>query len=353
MREHQPDAPSSQITPDSFYGEFHGHKVRHLESVLPSLRTSSEALIWTAGDSSLDNKYWFFDTAPAVGAYAQVLVPPVSKCDVTYWLNYLARSDDDGGGDERSGGSDRNIKWGAINTAVEATTLNQRVFRLLPQDRFIRDNILSDDVLVVSVGGNDIALCPTLCTIAAVAGTLCLPYSVVENGCTCATVPANDCCCGCGASLLSCGCAFPPCLGYMRHLFGTRVQKYVEAMTRKTKPKKVLVCMIYYLDENTAPSWAGPALAAMGYNRNPEKLQMVIRKVFAEATSRIRIPGSEVIPVPLFHALDGKQSRDYVARVEPSPTGGRKIAELLLDIINRPSQVQGDLSAPAVSLIQR
>ena len=42
--------------------------------------------------------------------------------------------------------------------------------------------------------------------------------------------------------------------------------------------------MIYYLDENQTPSWAGPALGMMGYNRNPEKLQMLIRKVFMEAT---------------------------------------------------------------------
>jgi len=28
---------------------------------------------------------------PAVGAYAKILEPPVSVCDVTYWLNYLAQ----------------------------------------------------------------------------------------------------------------------------------------------------------------------------------------------------------------------------------------------------------------------
>jgi hypothetical protein len=49
--------------------------------------------------------------------------------------------------------------------------------------------------------------------------------------------------------------------------------------------------------------------------------------------SKIQIPGTQVIPVPFFHALDGKDSRDYVARVEPSSQGGRKMAEFLLDII--------------------
>ena len=35
--------------------------------------------------------------------------------------------------------------------------------------------------------------------------------------------------------------------------------------------------------------------------------------------------------MPLFNALDGKDSRDYIARVEPSSQGGRKMAEYLLD----------------------
>lgn len=55
---------------------------------------------------------------------------------------------------------------------------------------------------------------------------------------------------------------------------------------------------------------------------------------FQHDSSRIKIDGSEVIPVPLFHSLDGKNSQDYVARVEPSARGGKKMAEFLLDIID-------------------
>ena len=46
-----------------------------------------------------------------------------------------------------------------------------------------------------------------------------------------------------------------------------------------------MVCMIYYPDENPTPSWAGPALGALGYNTNPQKLQLLIRRAFVEATS--------------------------------------------------------------------
>ena len=71
----------------------------------------------------------------------------------------------------------------------------------------------------------------------------------------------------------------------MTHLFATRVEKYIERLTAKKKPKMIIVCMIYYLDESVTPSWAGPALAALGYNKDPEKLQLVIRKIFTEAIS--------------------------------------------------------------------
>jgi hypothetical protein len=322
-----------KIRASDFYSEYHGHRVRHLRTLLPKLRESSDRLIWTAGDSSLDNKYWFSDTAAAVGAYGDVLEPPISKQDITYWLNHLIAEH----------GGTRGPKLAAINTAVEATTLNERTFRLRPQDAFLRDNIRHDDVLIVSVGGNDVALVPCPCTIASIGGLLCLPLSCIDRGFSCGTVPVDDCCCGCGASLCSCACACPPCLGYFRHLFGTRIETYIRAVTAKTKPALILVCMIYYPDEARIPSWAGPALGALGYNTNPGKLQALIRKAFDEAVSTIRIPGSRVVPVPLFNVLDGKNSEDYVARVEPSAAGGKKMAEFFLDLI------RSDLTAAAAA----
>ena len=403
MSSSNPQQPPPKISSRSFYNEYHGHKLSHLQTLYPPLRSSSDndALIWTAGDSSLDNKYWFNDRGPAQGVYQQLLDPPTSICDVTYWLNYLEGRRQKEESSSASVGNNNNVdstRYAAINTAVEATTLNQRTRGLLPQDKFIRDNISSQDVLIVSIGGNDVALAPTPCTIASIAGLLCcLPRSCLENGSTFATVPFDDCCCGCGSSLASCFCAFPPCLGYVRHLFGTRVQNYIEALTSKVKPKKILVCvschmksnlsgvicpsiytlfnthfvhffcsvsscfwlqMIYYPDEANVPSWANGALGALGYNTNPGKVQLLIRKMFEEATSRIEIPGSQVIPLPLFVPLDGTRSEDYVARVEPSATGGRKMAEYLLDIIHSQDLSGGNFrlggnttAAPSTSFI--
>ena len=331
------------IDASRFYGEYHGHKVVHLEVLLPKLRESSDALIWTAGDSSLDNKYWFSDPRPAVGPYRQVLRPPTMNADVTYWLNALAEEQHSSGNQPR---------MYAINTAVEATTLNERRFRLRAQDKFLRDNIQSNDVLIVSVGGNDVAMAPTPCTILSILSMVHMPLSCLESGCILGTMPCDEYCCGCGpAAMGSCCCAFPCCFGYLVHLFGTRVQKYIERILppHGNKPKKILVCMYYYLDKNPTPSWAGCALQCLGYNSTPQKLQTLIRRAFEEATSKIEIPGSKVIPVPLFNVLDGENSRDYVARVEPSSQGGRKMAEYLLDVIHqRNVEYEPNLGSAAV-----
>jgi len=71
--------------------------------------------------------------------------------------------------------------------------------------------------------------------------------------------------------------------------------------------------------------------------------------------STIRIRGSEVIPIPLFHTLDGTRSEDYVARVEPSASGGRKMAEYILDAIHSPGNVNqlggSSVTAPSTSFI--
>jgi hypothetical protein len=70
--------------------------------------------------------------------------------------------------------------------------------------------------------------------------------------------------------------------------------------------------------------------------------------------SKIRITGSQVIPIPLFNVLDGKRSEDYIARVEPSAVGGRKIAEFLLDVIEAPSDAlpsENQVIAPMTGLI--
>merc|ERR1719198_485506 len=93
-------------------------------------------------------------------------------------------------------------------------------------------------------------------------------------------------CAGCLRCLL--GCACPPGLGYFVDLFGNAIKDYVLRVIGSTRPKKVVVCCIYFLDEQ-GHSWAVTALAALDYNRNPARLQEAIRAIYRLATRRIRI----------------------------------------------------------------
>ena len=309
---------STLIKSEDYYSEYFGHDPRHLKRVHEELRRGGRACIFLAGDSSLDNKFWFESRAPAENGYERVLSPPQMKKDVCYWLNSEASKR----------GLDHVF---CLNTAVEATSLNSRACcQLLPQDQFIHDHITSQDYLVVSIGGNDLALTPVLATIVNIIPLLCLtPQACIERmACACPPNTHIDCgCVGCGApGCLVSAFGWPPGLAYFVDLFGHRVQNYVERVLDGARPAKVVVCMIYYLDVHGRGSWADGFLCAMGYNCAPSRLQAAIKTVFRLATSRIRIPGVEVLAYPLFTVLDGSDPYDYVQRVEPSVQGGGKSA---------------------------
>ena len=131
-------------------------------------------------------------------------------------------------------------------------------------------------------------------------------------------------------------------LSHFITLFKTKMEGYIRSITAKTKPKLVVVCMIYYLDEIAGGSWADGTLKMLGYNRNPAKLQMLIRKIFTEATCKIEVEGVKVLPFPLFEVLDGKTTDDYCQRVEPSSQGGNKIGKELVDRIILSEQLHAE-----------
>mmetsp|Transcript_25062 Transcript_25062/g.41759 ORF Transcript_25062/g.41759 Transcript_25062/m.41759 type:complete len:337 (-) Transcript_25062:150-1160(-) len=306
-----------------YYREYHGHRVSDLAVVKSRLEESNNQLIYLAGDSSLDNKYWFSDESSAVNGYEDILKPPKSREDIAHWMNTdIIR--------KRMKG-----QMAVINCAIEESTVGARSCgTLMPQDLFIKDNIRHQDILVISVGGNDIALKPTPCTACSVATLLCCSTTncLRSSACGCA-LPIDDCCYGCACGAWSNSLACPPGLGYLVHLFGVRIESLVKSMLTKTKPKLVLVCMIYFLDETPGTSWAETVLNLLGYNRDPAHLQEAIRQIFRLATQRISIPGTKVIAVPLFKVLDGKNTQDYCERVEPSASGGEKMGKFLVETI--------------------
>jgi hypothetical protein len=190
--------------------------------------------------------------------------------------------------------------------------LRDRDAALLPHDEFIRDHIRAQDILVVSVGANDVALKPTLGTVANMLALSWLtPMAWLERG------NARS-------------------LGHFVSMFGAQTRRYVEQMVAKTKPRAVVVCMIYYPLEASVgaqASWADWPLRMLGYNSNPKRLQAAIRAMYEKATKGLEIEGTQVVPCALYEVLDGKTEEDYTARVEPSVEGGRKMGERFAELI--------------------
>jgi hypothetical protein len=295
----------SKISYARFYHEWKGHPISDLakfRDITQSIR-GDRPIIYFAGDSSLDNKAWVTSTGPGGNPltvpvpeiYHQVLDKPRPKPDVAFWMNYILG--------ERAT---------CINTSVEESMLRDRDDNLLPHDEFIRDNMRPQDILVVSVGANDIALKPNIWTILHMLRLAWLtPRSSLMNG-------------SAGA------------LNYFRTLFGTKIQTYISRICAKTKPKAVVVCMIYYPLEagQGQTGWADKQLGALGYNRWPGQLQTAIKQIYESATTKIRVEGTEVIACPLFEVLDGKRKEEYTARVEPSSEGGREMAGRFLAVLD-------------------
>jgi hypothetical protein len=86
-----------------------------------------------------------------------------------------------------------------------------------------------------------------------------------------------------------------------------------------------------------------------GYDRNPLPLQALIRAIFREATARIHVHGTTIVPVPLFEVMDGKVAADYCERVEPSPQGSVKNARLVLDRVQAAVALTGSSVMPSRS----
>lgn len=277
-------------------------------------------------------------TAPAVNGYEEVLVSasaarrkePRMARDVCFWLNEHAPG---------------NGSVCTIMSAVEASTAADRCEHgLLKQDEFIRDALTPDDYVLMSVGGNDIAMDASIATLVNLGLLAFSPFWLVWLG-------------------------VAPGQAHLVRWMGAMVVEYVGKLTAKSKPKKVVCCMIYFPDTMPSGSWADVILGLLLYRRQPgfdaklasesEKvlgstvgwcagllgylafpsiLQTVIRALYgglAAQLAKARQPGGElegldVVAFPLFEVLDGQSTADYNQRVEPSVQGGEKMARALL-----------------------
>jgi hypothetical protein len=284
-----PEQNSQQLmhtpVPDcEFYQEYHGHKVAHLERVFTSLCAQGcQRFVFLCGDSSMDNKHWLLDkdpgepinprkmndskiTAPAVNGYEDALrscssagAPRMVK-DVSYWFNKLAQD---------LHGSKTLCTF---MSAVEESTAMDRRVGLLPQDEFIRDNVTPQDCIVISVGGLDVALEPTVATAVSMVLLNLSPRWLIWIG-------------------------LAPGLRHMVHWFELAMFSYIEKLVEHDMPNKVVVNLIYYPDETQgdATAWSSGALRLLGYNTCPGQLQFILRTLHKTLSSRAKT-GASISP---------------------------------------------------------
>ncbi len=289
-----------------FYENYHGHHIHHLETLTSQFRRLKQNIVFLAGDSSLDNKYWVLEEprVPTHAGYQCVMTKRhlleikeqnEAVPDIAYWLH----------------GKCQYHRMACVNAAVEEATLSSKMQEMNAQDTFVMNNLQANDILVVSIGGNDVALKPTMGTIMAMAGLMLQPMVLLGY--------------------------YNPAMMYLRHLFKTTLETYIKKLTHKQSPKLVIVCFLYYPDENSAvDSWANRTLSALGYNQNPKVLQDRMKLVFETCVKQIQLPSCASVKfLPLFEVLDGKRTEEYAKRVEPSGLGGQKIADKLFEMIQQ------------------
>ena len=73
-----------------------------------------------------------------------------------------------------------------------------------------------------------------------------------------------------------------------------KIKNYIERIIQKRKPKKILICGIYFPSTTASFGWAEKQLEMLGYNTDPECLQLLIRYVFENFVSAVKIEGVEV-----------------------------------------------------------
>merc|ERR1719517_65732 len=113
-------------------------------------------------------------------------------------------------------------------------------------------------------------------------------------------------------------------------------RSYLLALCDKQKPKYVLSAMVYWpcLTKQGA-GWCDNALRLMLYDLFPGRCQTMLKSIYEHGCAQLEIPGTTVLPLPIFSKLTGENPDDYVERAEPSASGGKKIAELIMEAISK------------------
>jgi hypothetical protein len=269
-----------------FYDTYYGHPISDLKTIIKPAHSENKCIIYLAGDSSFDNKYWLPDTnRPRVTSkYRQHSTREYARAkpDVAHWIN--EQTDD---------------SIVCVNCAVEEAALSDS---LNAQDCVIQETITENDVLVVSIGGNDFALKPSILNSVLMASVLYLtPQLVIDWG-------------------------YAYNLTYIINSLVSQLETYISTLLNNVTPKTLVICTIYYPCLH-GHGWADKFLALVGYNTHYTKIHSMIDAIHTKIESNF--PNAKCIA--LSDVLDYTNESDYIQRVEPSETGGRKMATAIIN----------------------
>jgi hypothetical protein len=264
-----------------FYGR-PGHLISHLTTIQEQFEADYRPIVYLLGDSILNNQSYLDKTMlAAVNGYEKILCdedgnPGKMLPDVCYYLSKLM--------------ADNGKPYAVINSAIDKTWLETRKNNLTIHDMFVANRFIRRDVLVISIGADDLTVNPSLKTLWNLAT---LNYFNSRRA-----------------------------LDYFVRMFRDNTQIYVNKLLENSnvKPSKIVLCMFFYPNRQQTRS------------SRPEILEAAIQQLH-KSISQVTVPGVEIVACPLYEALDSNSADDYHDRLTPSRKGGKKIAKKLYQII--------------------
>lgn len=267
-----------------YFSQYYGHPIQDLNFLLD--QNKSKRKIYLVGDSTMDNKKWVLDKISSPSNGYEFFIEN-SVLDVNHFVNHFLEKE--------------KLPFISLNFAIEEAFIRGK-FALDEHDKIVKNNINENDILIVSIGGNDIALKPSPIIILELFNFLiCSEEDKIKN---------------------------------ILDTFETNLKDYISNLIQNKKPKAVFICAPYYPCKVMQKSWASTTLNLMKYYDDPYKVHKLINFIYKKI-KEIKIDNVNIIPVPIFEILDWEDENDYVASVEPSENGGRKIAKYFVDLIKQ------------------
>jgi hypothetical protein len=347
------------------------HTQDHILGIIKNIKTkfnSNNSINYLLGDSSLDNCHWFYTNKNEINSNENTKISNMLNIsnistisyleDIEYWLNYFHNLEQD--------------NMYTVNTAHEATTLYERyinkvtnlkennleennflhkthynnqikdesnydINEIYKTDRFTTDYIVqtlmtNNDNIIISIGNNDIAMSKN---------------HILKNSLTTIIQKWNsensieDI-----KDLKDIKDIESDLQNFIIH-YKDNIKKYIKSITRFNKPKKILICTIYYFNAGeSVDSFWGDKIIEQNFLCKPDLHKSFINYIHENATEKLANElnlefkkTTKVSAIKLSDVLDGTDPNDYKFRVEPSEKGGRKIANL---IINKLKQMDND-----------